>query len=50
MMSIPPEITEEGKRLVEEGATSAAEFISDRPLTSVAVAAVLGFFVGLFIF
>ena len=49
-MSIPPETRDEGKRVIEEGARSAVEFVSDRPLIAVAIAAGLGFIIAQFVF
>ncbi len=49
-MSYPSNVEEEGKRAVEERVQTAREFVSDRPLIAVAIAAALGFIVGQFIF
>jgi ElaB/YqjD/DUF883 family membrane-anchored ribosome-binding protein len=50
MMSIPLELQEEGERAIEENAASAVEFIRDRPLIAVAIAAALGFIIAQVVF
>jgi ElaB/YqjD/DUF883 family membrane-anchored ribosome-binding protein len=48
-MPIPPDIEDERNRVIEEGARSAVEFVSDRPLTVVGIAAAFGFVIGFFV-
>ena len=44
-MSIPSELKTQGEYATRETARTAAKYISDRPLTAVAIAAALGFLV-----
>ena len=49
-MSFPTEIKDDGEHAVKEAANSAVEFISERPLASVGVAAALGFIIAWILF
>ena len=49
-MSVPSDVEDDGKRVVEDVAKSAVEFVGDRPLTAVAIAAALGFILAQVIF